>query len=129
LELRVPYQLSNYHDIPESESAMQAVVQVVCQGSASLRALISRQEDKLQQHNLKLISEKRQNRNPGWMNIKSSEGDLGSINASWNQDTRSLICRVVNRGQGTPSGIIGQFVAFLLAYHRARIKQISRFEV
>jgi hypothetical protein len=68
---------------------MQTAVQVTCNQSTSLRALISRQE----------------------------------------KDTRSLTCRVVNRGRGTPSAIIGKFVEFLLAHHRSRIKHISIFEV
>ncbi len=108
---------------------MQTAIQVICNQHKSLRALISRQEDKLEQHDLKLVSEKRQQRNPGWMKIRSSDGNCGSINASWDQTTRTLTCRVVNRGRGKPSAIIGQFVTFLLAHHKVRIRQISIFEV
>jgi len=100
---------------------MQTAVQVTCNQSTSLRALISRQENKLLQHRLALVSEKRQYRNPGWMKIRSSDGSQGSINASWDQDTRSLTCRVVNRGRGTPSAIIGKFVEFLLVERVRRI--------
>jgi hypothetical protein len=108
---------------------MQTVIQVICNHNKSLRALISRQGYKLEQQDLKLVSEKRQKRNPGWMKIRSSDGNHGSINASRNQTTRTLTCRVVNRGQGKPGAILGQFVTFLLAHHRARIRQISIFEV
>lgn len=36
-----------------------------------------------------------------------------------------LLCRVVNKGGGTPELVLGDFVAYLLRYYRRRITVIN----
>jgi hypothetical protein len=96
-----------------------------------LRALVAEQARKSEEW---LVSEKSVGRNPGWMKVKSTErGIWGALNISWDSQTRTLTCRVVNKRDGTPHGIIGRFVSFLLEedrkQKRPRIKMISIFEV
>jgi hypothetical protein len=51
------------------------------------------------------------------------------LNISWDAETRTLTCRVVNKRYGTPHRIIGRFLDFLLEHYGSRIKTISIFEV
>jgi hypothetical protein len=109
---------------------MQTAVQVICTRGKSLRTLIGDQERKLETYALTLVAEKNNRRNPGWMKIKcTTPGSRGALNISWDVDTQTLTCRVVNRGAGRPNLIIGNFVDFLLRYHSKRIKLVSIFEV
>jgi hypothetical protein len=110
---------------------MQTAIQVICTSGPSLRALIA---DQARSSDAWLVSEKSVGRNPGWMMVKSTErGIWGALNISWDTQTRTLTCRVVNKRYGPPHGIIGRFVAFLLEHDRKRkrkrIKLISIFEV
>lgn len=51
-------------------------------------------------------------------------GRRGAINLQW--DASGLLrCRIVNRGSGKPSSITGDFVEYVLARHRKRVKQRS----
>jgi hypothetical protein len=48
---------------------------------------------------------------------------------SWDAETMTLTCRVVNKRLGTPHAIIGKFVAFLLQNYKKRIRLINIFEI
>ena len=107
---------------------MQTAVQVICKAGPSLRTLIADQNRKLKAYEFALVAEKTNRRNPGWMKIKSTApGIWGALNISWDPGTGTLTCRVVNRRAGTPNGIIGRFVDFLLRHHSKRIKLIAFF--
>jgi hypothetical protein len=110
---------------------MQTAIQVICTSGPSLRALIADQARNSEEW---LVSEKSVGRNPGWMKVKSTDrGVWGALNISWDTQTRTLTCRVVNKRDGTPHEIVGRFVSFLLDHDRKgkgkRIKLISIFEV
>ena len=107
---------------------MQTAVQVICTRGQSLRAVIANQDPKLKKYELTLVAEKSNRRNPGWMKVKcTAAGSRGAMNISWDAETQTLTCRVVNRGAGRPNLIIGNFVDFLLRYNNRRIKLISIF--
>src|SRR5436305_9500077 len=95
---------------------MQTAIQVICTSGPSFRALIA---DQARNSEAWLVSEKTVGRNPGWMKIKNTErGVWGALNICWDQQTRTLTCRVVNKRFGTPHEIIGRFVALLLEQDR-----------
>ena len=106
---------------------MQTGIQVICTGGPSLRTLIA---DRARSSEDWLVVERSVGRNPGWMKVKSAErGIWGALNISWDAETRTLTCRVVNKRFGTPHAINGRFVDFLLEHYKRRIKIISIFEV
>jgi hypothetical protein len=110
---------------------MQTAIQVICTGGPSLRTQIA---DQARNSEAWLVSEKIVGRNPGWMKVKSTErGVWGALNISWDAETRTLTCRVVNKRYGTPHAVVGRFVAFLLEHDgkrkKKRIKMINIFEV
>jgi hypothetical protein len=73
-----------------------------------------------------VVVKQKKGRAPGWTKLRShAEGRRGAINIVWDPATRILTCRVVNRGSGKPSLIIGDFVDYLLQRHRRRIKLIT----
>lgn len=108
---------------------MQTAIQVICAGGASMRKLIADREARLEAFDLMLVAEKSVRRNPGWMKIKGQTGIWGVLNISWDADTNTLTCRVVNKRYTKPHQIIGRFVDFLLCYYSKRIKLISIFKV
>jgi len=104
---------------------MLVLVQVVCTRGPSMRDAIAR-NSKLEDHCLKVAEQKRQNRSPGWTKVLSTvSGRHGAINLEWDADTSILISRVVTRGRGTPSLIIGDFVDFLFSQFLGRIQSIN----
>ena len=106
---------------------MQTAIQVICKNRSSLRAMIA---DRVRNSEDWLVNEKSVGRNPGWMKIKSTErGTWGALNVSWDAETMTLTCRVVNKRLGTPHAIIGKFVAFLLQNYKKRIRLINIFEI
>jgi hypothetical protein len=108
---------------------MQTAIQVICTGGTSLRKLIGDHDSRLEEFRLTLVAEKNARRNPGWMKIKGQAGIWGALNISWDTDTKTLTCRVVNKRYARPHEIIGRFVDFLLCYYSGRIKVISIFKV
>ena len=98
---------------------MQTLIQVISSGSDSLRDKIVN-DAKLEDFNLAVSEQKRQNRSPGWSKIHSTNGDKGAINIDWDAASRMLSCRVVTRKGGQTNAIIGNFIAYLLAskFHR-----------
>ena len=109
---------------------MQTAIQVVCTRGPSLRSLIARRSRPLEKFDLEIIEEKNPRRNPGWMKVKGTERDIwGAMNISWDAETATLACRVINKRDGTPHKMVGRFVDFLLKQFRKRIKVISILQV
>ncbi len=101
---------------------MQTVIQIVCKRGVSLRESIAN-DKKLADDHFQVKEIRRPGRNPGWTKIVSTWPDRqGSINIEWIDSTNMLICRVINKGAGTPNLIVGDFVDYLLRRHRRRLK-------
>ena len=65
-------------------------------------------------------------RQNGWAKIRSTRAHhWGALNVEWDCDTRILLCRVINRREGSPELTLGDFVAYLLRYYRGRITLIN----
>jgi hypothetical protein len=47
------------------------------------------------------------------------------MNVQWDTDSSALKCRVVNRGAGRPHLIVGDFLEYLLACHKRRVRAIT----
>jgi hypothetical protein len=104
---------------------MQVLVQVVCSRGPSLRDAV-RTHPKLDGHYLRVTEHQRPGRPHGWSKLHSTLPDRhGAINLEWDADTCILLGRVITRGKGRPSLIIGDFVDFLLRRFRHRIQAIN----
>jgi hypothetical protein len=104
---------------------MQILVQVVCTRGTSLRDAISK-NPRLDKHLLRVSERKRSGRSRGWTKVHSTEPDRrGAINLEWDANTNLLLARVITRGQGKPSLIIGDFVHLLMSKYRKRIQAIN----
>ena len=103
---------------------MQTLVHVYCWRGQSLRERIAK-DRKLESFKLQVVKEHKPGRRPGWLKLHSNTpGRRGAINLQW--DASGLLrCRVVNRGSGKPSSIIGDFVEYVLARHRKRVRTIT----
>ncbi len=101
---------------------MEVLIRVICIGSGSLREKIVN-DSKLQKFNLEVSKYKIPGRNPGWAKLHSTE-NYGAVNVHWNGQTKTLVCRVVTKRTNKPDNIIGDFLGFLMARHRKRIKAI-----
>jgi hypothetical protein len=110
---------------------MQTAVQVICESGSSLRTQVADRIRSLEADcEFKLGAEKTKGRNPGWLKITSREkGVWGALNISWDTETRTLTCRVVNKRLGTPHRIVGRFVDFLWEHHADQIKLINIFQL
>ncbi len=91
-------------------------------GSGSLRERIVN-DSKLQKFNLEVTEQKKPGRNPGWAKLHSTE-NYGAVNIHWNGPTKTLVCRFVTKRTNKPDNIIGNFLGFLMARYRKRIKAI-----
>jgi hypothetical protein len=95
-----------------------------CSRGGSLREKIAR-DNQLQDYMLYVVKEQKPGRSPGWLKIRSTESDRrGAINIQWDA-SGVLRCRVVNRGAGKPNSIVGDFMDYILARHRRRIRAIT----
>jgi hypothetical protein len=104
---------------------MQIVIQVICTKGASLREKIVKDRN-IENHLLRVSQEKRPDRSRGWAKLHSTESDRrGAINVQWLSATNILLARVVTRSGNKPNLIIGDFVDYLVARHKARIQAIS----
>jgi hypothetical protein len=104
---------------------MQILVQVVCTRGPSLRDAIAKNA-RLDRHLLRVSEQKRSGRSRGWTKVHSTEPDRrGAINLEWDANTNLLLARVITRGQGKPSLIIGDFVHLLMSKYRKRIQAIN----
>ncbi len=107
---------------------MRTVVQVVSSQGPSLRDRIVNDERGLRRAGLEVVREKKPGRSPGWAKLKAVDRDeRGVINFRWDETTRTLLCHVVTKRAGRPHAIIGDFVDYLLAHCRKRIRAINVF--
>jgi hypothetical protein len=105
---------------------MQTIIHVHCKRGASLRESLSQDENRLARHMLRIAAHKKPGRPGGWLKIRSTEPDRrGAINIHWRAAESVLLCRVVNRGAGKPNLIVGDFLDYLLAYFRRRVRVIT----
>jgi hypothetical protein len=104
---------------------MQILIQVVCTRGPSLRDAIAKGAG-LGKYFLTVSKQKQSGRSRGWTKVHSTEPDRrGAINLEWDANTSLLLARVIPRGQGKPSLIIGDFVHFLMSRYRRRIQAIN----
>jgi hypothetical protein len=103
---------------------MQTVVQVVCTAGRSLRVSIAN-DGRLSDYDLVVSAERKLGRSPGWTKLHGTSGQKGSINIEWDAAISMLICRVVNRGSGSPGLILSGLVRYLLERHAKRVKLIN----
>jgi hypothetical protein len=102
---------------------MQTVILAYCSKGDSLREVIAK-DDHLATFGLYVAKEHQPGRSPGWLKIRSeAENRRGAINIQW-EPVGVLMCRVVNRGAGRPNAIVGDFIGYLLARHRRRLRAI-----
>jgi hypothetical protein len=104
---------------------MQTLIHIYCQKGPSLRERIAA-DPHLERHLLQVVRQQQQGRAPGWMKIRSTDYERpGAINVEWDGSSSVLKCRVVNRGTGKPHLIVGDFLEYVLARHRKRVKTIA----
>lgn len=100
---------------------METVIHVHCSRGQSLREKIAK-DSQLDEYLLHVVKEQKPGRSPGWLKIRSTKSDRrGAINLQWDS-SGVLRCRVVNRGAGKPNSIAGDFLDYLLARHRKRLR-------
>jgi hypothetical protein len=103
---------------------MQTLIDVHCSRGPSLREKIAK-DAKLDKFSLYVVNEQKPGRSPGWLKIHSNLPDRrGAINIQWDP-VGVLRCRIVNRGPGRPDAITGDFIAYLLARHRKRLRAVN----
>jgi hypothetical protein len=101
---------------------MQTVIQVIANGSGSLRDRIVN-HPRLEDYDLYVAAYKKQYRPHGWAKLCMYDGH-GALNIEWHASTRTLIARVVTRG-GRPGAVTGAFVSFLVEQFSRHITAIS----
>jgi hypothetical protein len=104
---------------------MQTIVQVICSNGKSLRDVIVN-DAKLVDFDLQVQAQHKKGRSNGWAKIDSSLPDRqGAINVAWDPASRILSGRIVNKAKGRPDHLLGDFVAYLFARHRKRIRSVN----
>ena len=102
---------------------MQTLIQVFCKGNlASLRKKIANDE-MLEDYNFYVQQQKYNFRSGGWLKLRAG-GTNGTLNIEWDAKTKILCTRVVNKGQGKPNKIAGDFISYLMGRHGKIIKAI-----
>src|SRR5436305_259333 len=95
---------------------MQTLIQAFCKGNlGSLRKKIAN-DVKLKDYNFYVLEQKNYHRSGGWLKLRAREIN-GTLNIEWDAKTKILLTRVVNKGQGKPDEIVGNFVRYLLGRH------------
>jgi hypothetical protein len=103
----------------------QLLVQVVCKKGPSLRERISN-DKKWGEFEFEVGEQERKGRARGWTKIRSTLPDRwGALNLAWDAGAAVLICRIVNRRQGTPNKIVSDLVDYLFERRRRRIQAIN----
>lgn len=102
---------------------MQTVIQVISNQNESLRDRIVN-DSRLAGYKLKVSTEKKKGRNRGWAKIHGSGGVQGALNLEWHAATRTLLGRIVNRGNGCPALLSAQYLLYLLRECRDEIVAI-----
>ncbi|MEJ5369893.1 MAG: hypothetical protein WHT08_16385 [Bryobacteraceae bacterium] len=96
---------------------MQTVIQVISNRNESLRDRIVN-DPRLVSYRLRVSTEKKKGRNRGWAKIHGSGDIQGALNVEWHASTRTLVGRIVNRGDGCPALLAAQFILYLLREYR-----------
>ena len=102
---------------------MQILIHALCTKGESLREAIANDRT-LARHQLGMVREKQPGRAPGWMKVRSAGDTPGVLNIEWHPQSSVLSARVITRGSGKPSGIVGDFVNYLLRRHGRRVRTI-----
>lgn len=102
---------------------MQILIHALCSKGASLREAIAN-DVRLEKHHLLKVREKQAGRAPGWMKLRSATTAAGVLNIEWHPQSSVLSARVITRGSGPPSQIVGDFINYLLRRHGSRVKAI-----
>jgi hypothetical protein len=104
---------------------MQTIIEIICSKGKSVRDIIAG-DPSLDDYFLRILSERKAGRQHGWTKVNGTiDGRRGTINIYWDANTANLRCRVINRGTGKPNHLIGDFIDYMLARHKRRVKHIS----
>lgn len=103
---------------------MQIIISAICTHGRSLREAIGKDE-RLARFGLQLDKMQTPGRHPGWLKLHSARDERGAINVVWDAQAHILTARVVTRRTSKPSPIVGDFITYLLARHRTRIRAIT----
>lgn len=103
---------------------MQIIISAICTHGGSLREAIGI-DPRLERFGLRLDKMQTPGRHPGWLKLHSAREERGAINVVWDAQAHILTARVVTRRTSRPSPIVGDFITYLLARHRRRIRVIT----
>jgi hypothetical protein len=122
---RPPWHMPCHLSREEKARHMQTVIHIYCTSGPSIRVAISR-DARLEDYSFEVGKAQQPGRAPGWLKLYSTEADRhGALNVQWDSATAVLKCRVVNRGEGKPNLIIGDFLDYILARYRKRVRVIT----
>lgn len=113
------------------EVRMQVIAKPSKKSVASLRKLILARLSKRAAEFLRLKSQQKPGRSPGWARIAATpsmqkEGYRGMIKIEWDADQRMLLARVETRGnKNRPYMLMGLFVDYLMTHHAGRIHSVN----
>jgi len=102
---------------------MQILIHALCSKGQSLREAIAN-DPRLEKHRLLKVREKQAGRAPGWMKLRSGTAAAGVLNIEWFPQSSVLSARVITRGSGMPSQIVGDYINYLLRQHGSRVRTI-----
>lgn len=104
---------------------MQTIVQIICNDkiSKSLRAKIGVDVKHLEQHQLRVINQKKKGRSGGWTKVRGKRVP-GTLNIEWDARIKVLLARVMSKGTD-PSEVIGRFVSYMLDQHGKYIVSVT----
>ena len=103
---------------------MQIIISAICTHGGSLREAIG-VDRRLEKFGLRLDRMQIPGRHPGWLKLHSAKEERGAINVVWDSQAHILTARVITRRTSRPSPIVGDFITYLLARHRTRIRVIT----
>lgn len=103
---------------------MQIIISAICTHGGSLREAIGN-DPRLERFGLRLDRMQTPGRAPGWLKLHSAKEERGAINVVWDSQAHVLTARVITRRTSRPSPIVGDFITYLLARHRSRIRAIT----
>jgi hypothetical protein len=103
---------------------MQIVISAICTNGPSLRQAIG-DDPRLERYLLRLDKKQTPGREPGWLKLHSAGLRRGAINVVWDGQAHILTARVVTRGATRASGIVGDFINYLLSRHAGRVNAIT----
>jgi hypothetical protein len=107
-----------------NRALMQIIISAICTHGGSLREAIGN-DQRLEKFGLRLDKMQTPGRHPGWLKLHSAQEERGAINVVWDAQAHILTARVVTRRTNRPSPIVGDFITYLLARRRTRIRAIT----